>query len=116
MDKYGPPQRTKYRVVVENLSTRVSWQVTASIRTNYILNSGRIFSRQILFKNVLLNSYVEKKYNFLNKKSPFWLRLCACMHLYDFNSLSPEFLHFPPQSLENVYIKGVFVKNERVIR
>jgi len=26
MDKYGPPQRTKYRVVVENLSTRVSWQ------------------------------------------------------------------------------------------
>lgn len=26
MDKYGPPQRTKYKVVVENLSTRVSWQ------------------------------------------------------------------------------------------
>jgi len=26
MDKYGPPQRTKYRVIVENLSTRVSWQ------------------------------------------------------------------------------------------
>ena len=36
MDKYGPPQRTKYRVVVENLSTRVSWQVTAPIRTNHI--------------------------------------------------------------------------------
>jgi len=26
MDKYGPPQRTKYKVTVENLSTRVSWQ------------------------------------------------------------------------------------------
>jgi len=26
MDKYGPPTRTKYRVTVENLSTRVSWQ------------------------------------------------------------------------------------------
>jgi len=26
MDKYGPPQRTKYKVIVENLSTRVSWQ------------------------------------------------------------------------------------------
>ena len=26
MDKYGPPTRTDYRVVVENLSTRVSWQ------------------------------------------------------------------------------------------
>ena len=24
--KYGPPTRTKYRVIVENLSTRVSWQ------------------------------------------------------------------------------------------
>jgi len=27
LDKYGPPTRTDYRVVVENLSTRVSWQV-----------------------------------------------------------------------------------------
>jgi len=28
VDKYGPPVRTKYRVIVENLSTRVSWQVS----------------------------------------------------------------------------------------
>jgi len=27
LDKYGPPTRTDYRVIVENLSTRVSWQV-----------------------------------------------------------------------------------------
>jgi len=26
ISKYGPPVRTKYRVIVENLSTRVSWQ------------------------------------------------------------------------------------------
>merc|ERR1712107_802309 len=26
LDKYGPPQRTNYKVRVENLSTRVSWQ------------------------------------------------------------------------------------------
>jgi len=26
LDKYGPPTRTEYRVVVENLSSRVSWQ------------------------------------------------------------------------------------------
>lgn len=26
LDKYGPPVRTPYRVVVENLSSRVSWQ------------------------------------------------------------------------------------------
>ena len=24
--RYGPPVRTKYRVIVENLSSRVSWQ------------------------------------------------------------------------------------------
>ena len=27
LDKYGPPTRTDYRVIVENLSSRVSWQV-----------------------------------------------------------------------------------------
>ena len=26
VDKYGPPQRTDYRLIVENLSSRVSWQ------------------------------------------------------------------------------------------
>lgn len=26
LDKYGPPTRTEYRIIVENLSTRVSWQ------------------------------------------------------------------------------------------
>ncbi|XP_076317182.1 serine/arginine-rich splicing factor 4-like isoform X4 [Tachypleus tridentatus] len=26
IDKYGPPTRTEYRVIVENLSSRVSWQ------------------------------------------------------------------------------------------
>merc|ERR1719373_1128025 len=26
LDKYGPPTRTDYRLIVENLSTRVSWQ------------------------------------------------------------------------------------------
>jgi len=25
--RYGPPTRTEYRLVVENLSSRVSWQV-----------------------------------------------------------------------------------------
>ncbi|XP_049844877.1 serine-arginine protein 55-like isoform X8 [Schistocerca gregaria] len=26
MDKYGPPTRTEYRLIVENLSSRISWQ------------------------------------------------------------------------------------------
>jgi len=26
LDKYGPPTRSKYRMIVENLSSRVSWQ------------------------------------------------------------------------------------------
>jgi len=28
VDKYGPPQRTNYRVIVENLSSRVSWHIS----------------------------------------------------------------------------------------
>ncbi|KAK2162936.1 hypothetical protein LSH36_89g04037 [Paralvinella palmiformis] len=28
-DKYGPPVRTEYRLIVENLSSRVSWQVSS---------------------------------------------------------------------------------------
>ena len=31
LDKYGPPTRTDYRVTVENLSTRVSWQVSPTL-------------------------------------------------------------------------------------
>ena len=31
VDKYGPPTRTKYRMIVENLSTKMSWQVSCSI-------------------------------------------------------------------------------------
>ncbi|KAF8774350.1 Serine/arginine-rich splicing factor 4 like protein [Argiope bruennichi] len=26
LDKYGPPTRTEYRLIVENLSSKVSWQ------------------------------------------------------------------------------------------
>lgn len=29
-DRYGPPTRTEYRLIVENLSSRVSWQVSVS--------------------------------------------------------------------------------------
>jgi len=32
LDKYGPPMRTNYRVTIENLSTRVSWQYPAGLR------------------------------------------------------------------------------------
>ena len=28
LDKYGPPTRTDYKIIVENLSSRVSWQVS----------------------------------------------------------------------------------------
>lgn len=30
VEKYGPPTRTDYRVVVSNLSSRVSWQVMSN--------------------------------------------------------------------------------------
>lgn len=32
-DKYGPPVRTEYRLIVENLSSRCSWQ-DLKVRTN----------------------------------------------------------------------------------
>ena len=32
LDKYGPPTRTDFRVIVENLSSRVSWQVMFLIK------------------------------------------------------------------------------------
>ena len=30
-EKYGPPRNTEYRVIVENLSSRVSWQVCCTL-------------------------------------------------------------------------------------
>jgi len=32
MDKYGPPTRTDYKLIVENLSSRISWQVRENER------------------------------------------------------------------------------------
>lgn len=31
-DRYGPPTRTDYRLIVENLSSRVSWQVSTEFK------------------------------------------------------------------------------------
>ena len=45
VDKYGPPTRTKYRVIVENLSTKMSWQVI--LLDNFIDND--IYSHKIYF-------------------------------------------------------------------
>jgi len=33
-DRYGPPTRTNYRLIVENLSSRVSWQVRNNLDVN----------------------------------------------------------------------------------
>ena len=44
LDKYGPPTRTDYRVTIENLSTRVSWQVS----TGSSYNTGRGVNGHIL--------------------------------------------------------------------
>ena len=32
--RYGPPVRTKYRVIVENMSSRTSWQVCVRPKSN----------------------------------------------------------------------------------
>merc|ERR1719491_2012810 len=37
LDKYGPPTRTDFRVIVENLSSRVSWQVMFLIKNPLLI-------------------------------------------------------------------------------
>lgn len=41
--RYGPPLRTEYRLIVENLSTRVSWQVSQKFST-YFLSRFLLFN------------------------------------------------------------------------
>jgi hypothetical protein len=36
-DRYGPPTRTNYRLIVENLSSRVSWQVRNHLDVIWLL-------------------------------------------------------------------------------
>lgn len=38
-DRYGPPTRTNYRLIVENLSSRVSWQVRNYFMAIYFMMS-----------------------------------------------------------------------------
>jgi len=38
--RYGPPVRTPHRVVVENLSSRVSWQVIATLLQSVVKTIG----------------------------------------------------------------------------
>ena len=47
VDKYGPPTRTKYRMVVENLSTKMSWQVRLKVCGNNLV--GTVYDIEIQF-------------------------------------------------------------------
>lgn len=45
-DKYGPPVRTEYRLVVENLSSRCSWQdLKVHLESQITVGGGRVFKR-----------------------------------------------------------------------
>ena len=61
LDKYGPPTRTDYRVTVENLSTRVSWQVSVTQQPRL----GHIFT------NILFSYWSNV---FISKVRWVWLR------------------------------------------
>ena len=54
LDKYGPPMRTNYRVTIENLSTRVSWQVSI----HYQMSRGRVWPLATE-DNVLTSYYLQ---------------------------------------------------------
>ena len=56
LDKYGPPMRTNYRVTIENLSTRVSWQVSMeTLSDNGVMGCDDINCEA---DNVLTNYYL----------------------------------------------------------
>ena len=59
LDKYGPPTRTDYRITIENLSTRVSWQV-------------RWFEISEYFSNVLSHMRLQLNLNFFTKIIFIW--------------------------------------------
>lgn len=40
-EKYGPPRNTEYRVIVENLSSRVSWQVSHALSVLSFRDHGK---------------------------------------------------------------------------
>ncbi|KAK0088894.1 hypothetical protein PV325_010345 [Microctonus aethiopoides] len=51
-DRYGPPTRTEYRLTVENLSSRVSWQLLPPVFRMDIKMTGRM---EILFLAKIIN-------------------------------------------------------------
>jgi hypothetical protein len=54
MEKYGPPTRTDFRLIIENLSSRVSWQVyNLSDLPFYLNRSFRGPSALVCERNVL---------------------------------------------------------------
>ena len=62
MDKYGAPERTDYKLIVENLSSRVSWQVSrlgiASLFICFMFVPGWTCSYYLLFGFALSTSPV----------------------------------------------------------
>ncbi len=63
MDKYGAPRRTEYRIIVENLSTRVSWQVGRNRTFVPTLHSiGHLDARSLRYRT--------KQYSLYSKENP----------------------------------------------
>ena len=53
MYRYGPPVRTPYRVVVDNLSSRVSWQVIIVLL--YAASSLFVYCLSCYFANTIVS-------------------------------------------------------------
>ena len=93
MDKYGAPERTDYKLIVENLSSRVSWQVShRSIGAflhqfhcwtrldlqslfGFALSTSPVTS-EFLVTLALVNLCTKRRHGFETKAHSSFIRLC----------------------------------------
>lgn len=64
-DKYGPPVRTEYRLIVENLSSRCSWQDLKVHVCSWIIRLLYSFYPQLFLENYVMVFFFVFFFNFL---------------------------------------------------
>jgi hypothetical protein len=91
-DRYGPPTRTNYRLIVENLSSRVSWQVRNNLDVNlyYLITIFFRFVSICYFKLIFVLPFVnfgDLSYLFECLLNFFSHMVCFCEVLINVQSI-----------------------------
>jgi hypothetical protein len=66
VERYGPPTRTEFRLIVENLSSRVSWQVNISQQYLFYcrgMEEGEQHSRHLCIELILIIHVLTFEWN-----------------------------------------------------